>query len=499
VEHDETIIPDNARAVCGRELPLVNPKHLNDGSILLFYQYVEDPIWTKAQHKAALKKVIEIGTKYNITGRGRVAREGLNCTLTGNPNDIRSFCYGLREWQEIFNETDFKITDGVSRDKLFKSLSIRKTNELVAYGLAGEKAPSLKKFAGEHLEADDYHKAMQDPETVIIDVRNAYESAIGNFQPPENGAKLIDPKMRNSIEFPKWLNSEDTQKQLTGKKVLMYCTGGIRCERATALLNQMSTVKEELKPKGVYHCRGGIERYVKTFPSGGYWKGKNYLFDKRMEQTPDIKADSAVENDIGAKCVLCCAKYTVYRGQFKCSRTLCGVPVIVCNSCTTAATEKPEKLVCDLCKEGYRAPSQAPDLVAMKRKAEEIVGHKPLDPLSTSEPHPASKSPKVYYKDRLFLRRVPLTASFAKIKDSLGADKVKNLIWLKDMESGGFYGSCVVLMSASSDTKQVLDISTSKGGIKIDKKRIKVAEMFRKDDEDLFDGLVQREYPPVGN
>eukprot|EP00585_Thalassiosira_rotula_P001831 CAMPEP_0196137460 /NCGR_PEP_ID=MMETSP0910-20130528/5431_1 /TAXON_ID=49265 /ORGANISM="Thalassiosira rotula, Strain GSO102" /LENGTH=135 /DNA_ID=CAMNT_0041397919 /DNA_START=58 /DNA_END=465 /DNA_ORIENTATION=+ len=135
----------------------------------------------------------------------------------------------------------------------------------------------------------------------------------------------------------------------------------------------------------------------------------------------------------------------------------------------------------------------------MKRKAEEIVGHKPLDPLSTSEPHPASKRPKVYYKDRLFLRRVPLTASFAKIKDSLGADKVKNLIWLKDMESGGFYGSCVVLMSASSDTKQVLDISTSKGGIKIDKKRIKVAEMFRKDDEDLFDGLVQREYPPVGN
>ena len=62
---------------------------------------------------------------------------------------------------------------------------------------------------------------MQDPETVIIDVRNAYESAIGNFQPPENGAKLIDPKMRNSIEFPKWLNSEETQNQLTGKKVLV--------------------------------------------------------------------------------------------------------------------------------------------------------------------------------------------------------------------------------------------------------------------------------------
>ncbi len=139
MDHEEIVVPENARAVCGKELPPVNPEHTADGSILLFYQYVEDPIWTKAEHKAALKKVIEIGSKYNITGRGRVAREGLNCTLTGKPHDIRSFCYGLREWNNVFNDTDFKITDGVAADKMFKALSIRKTNELVAYGLAGGK------------------------------------------------------------------------------------------------------------------------------------------------------------------------------------------------------------------------------------------------------------------------------------------------------------------------------------------------------------------------
>lgn len=137
MDHEEIVVPENARAVCGKELPPVDPEHTADGSILLFYQYVEDPIWTKAEHKAALKKVIEIGTKYNITGRGRVAREGLNCTLSGKPHDIRSFCYGLREWNDVFNDTDFKITDGVAEDKMFKALSIRKTNELVAYGLAG--------------------------------------------------------------------------------------------------------------------------------------------------------------------------------------------------------------------------------------------------------------------------------------------------------------------------------------------------------------------------
>ena len=77
---------------------------------------------------------------------------------------------------------------------------------------------------------------MQQKNTVIIDVRNAYESAIGHFAPPPGGAELIDPKMRNSREFPKWLHAPETQKKLDGKNVMMYCTGGIRCERASALL-----------------------------------------------------------------------------------------------------------------------------------------------------------------------------------------------------------------------------------------------------------------------
>merc|ERR1711966_93879 len=150
---------------------------------------------------------------------------------------------------------------------------------------------------------------MQDPEAVIIDGRNKYESDIGNFQPPENGAKLIDPKMRNSIEFPKWLNSEETQKQLQGKEVLMYCTGGIRCERATALLNQITEATKGFETKGVTMVRGGIERYLKTFPEGGFWKGKNYLFDKRMEQVPTEKSAEALEADVESRCCRCQRPY----------------------------------------------------------------------------------------------------------------------------------------------------------------------------------------------
>lgn len=137
----EKAIPQNARSVSYQSLPSLDPKNANLGTILLFYQYVE-PQWTKAEHKAALKKVIEIGAKCRITGRGRVAQEGLNCTLTGRPQDIRSFCTSLREWKEVFLETDFKLTDGVPLNKMFKSFSIRKANELVAYGLAGGKFKS---------------------------------------------------------------------------------------------------------------------------------------------------------------------------------------------------------------------------------------------------------------------------------------------------------------------------------------------------------------------
>ena len=218
------VLHEHAESVAGAPLPAVAPGDEHAGTILLFYQY-QEPVWTSKQHKQVLKDVIALGQTHSITGRGRVAPEGLNCTLSGSPHDIRAFCQGLRDYDKLFLNTDFKLTDGVPLTKLFKSLSIRKTNELVAYGLSGEKAPLLSKFAGEHLQAKDYHQAMASDNTVIIDVRNAYESAIGNFAPPPGGAELIDPQMRNSIEFPKWLADERTQKKLHGKKVLMYCTG----------------------------------------------------------------------------------------------------------------------------------------------------------------------------------------------------------------------------------------------------------------------------------
>ena len=173
----EVILEDNSTSVAGRPLPplpsdygVSHPDTM--GSILLFYQYKE-PMWTESEFQKVLKKFLAIGHRHRITGRGRIAMEGVNCTLTGTSPDIRAFCQALRDEldPELFGNTDFKITDNVPKAQLFKSLSMRKTDELVAYGLEKDKAPSIKEFGGTHLNAVDYHKALQDPNTVVIDVR----------------------------------------------------------------------------------------------------------------------------------------------------------------------------------------------------------------------------------------------------------------------------------------------------------------------------------------
>jgi len=333
-----------------------------------------------------------------------------------------------------------------------------------------------------------------------IDVRNAYETAIGTIVPPTGGATLLDPKLRNSREWPKWLASEETQKKLSGKKILTFCTGGIRCERATALINQMATVsksetelskppatakkesdettttatktsddksKTEFQPKGVYHMRGGIERYLKTFPQGGFWSGKNYLFDKRMEQLPELKDSSKVEDEVAtnlnAKCCLCRKPWTTYRGQHKCSQIQCGVPVLVCDGChatlTTASSSNSSntpQLRCELCREGYRAPQGNPDLVAMRKRAEKVITESSSSDIkctlsnqkTTKETKPNHPLMKVV-SDRLFLNRLPLTTKKSDIEEWLKTS-IRQLHWVTDRNSGAFYGSCIVRIDVFS-------------------------------------------------
>ena len=485
----EVFKPEAARSVINKPLPPVPPKPEGAGkttSLVLFYQYVE-PLWTDREHKEALKFVIALGNKSGVCGRGRCAKEGLNCTLTGPPECIRAFCNGLRDWKpHLFNNTDFKITDHMDASHGFKALTIRRTDELVAYGLADERAPSLDKSQAQHVEADEYHELLKDKDAVIIDVRNAYESAIGHFQPPEGGATLIDPKMRNSHEFPKWLNAPETREQLHGKKVLMYCTGGIRCERASALMDVLTKTSDgAFQTQGPpVMVRGGIERYMKTFPEGGFWKGKNYLFDRRLEQVPENKSETELEKDVDSHCCACKAPCGIYRGQFTCSGILpppigkCGVPVIVCNSCQKRQNLDKDSLRCPLCEEGYVPPSTAPNVIALKRKFEEKIGSGGMGGSSSvgvtgagdgATPSEQSKRAKREAKaaaadpcTRLFVGGLPFVTNATAVRAALAdaampvAASVHAIRWLQDHKTKLFYGSAFVEVDSLDAAKAIV-------------------------------------------
>ena len=164
---------EEARSTAFRELEeAADP---STRSLLLFYAYQEPP-WSEAAHRRALASVIAIGREHGVTGRGRCAPEGLNCTLTGLGRDVRAFCRGLRRFDaKLFDAVDFKITDGLAEKQVFKALTIRKTEELVGYGL-GQSQPQLATSKATHLDAVEYHRALEDPDAIVVDVRNQYET-----------------------------------------------------------------------------------------------------------------------------------------------------------------------------------------------------------------------------------------------------------------------------------------------------------------------------------
>ena len=194
----------------------------NNVSLCLFYQYVE-PVWSEEEFEEALKYCQACGDELNVTGRMRVAREGLNCTITGDYHNLRKWTEKMIEWKpEVFGKTDFKFTDNLPSGQRFPNLKVFEVVEIVNYGLAGHRAPSIEKYGGTHLEPKEYHQKMEEKDTVIIDVRNHYEAIIGRFDPPKGGAEWIDPNMRKSTEFPVWLDKPETKEKLRGKTVVRY-------------------------------------------------------------------------------------------------------------------------------------------------------------------------------------------------------------------------------------------------------------------------------------
>jgi len=275
--------------------------------------------------------------------------------------------------------------------------------------------------------------------------------------------------MRNSREFPKWLNKPETKEALKNKRVMMYCTGGIRCERATALLSQMERAEETLETKGIFHVRGGIDRYLKTFPEGGYWKGRNYLFDLRGEQCAEEKDERVVERETKSVCCVCKEPYALYKGKHACGDKECKVPVIVCDRCRGRADgELKGALRCPLCEAGVTLRDlPLPDLVAQKRKLA-LDGNRERAARSggSADDFTKKKPRRVLEAARwVHVARLPLAVTAGDVRLALagvergkgapatvsaraGGDAVE---WITDKNTGFFYGSCYVEFPSRED------------------------------------------------
>ena len=193
-------------------------------TLLLFYQYVR-PSWTPSQRQAAENHTRECLTNRGCTGRLRCAREGFNGTLTGPAEGIRGFCQDLRDYQpEHFAHTDFKLVDGLRDNQMLRGLKVWHVDELVTYGF-GAKGVAPIESGGTHLTPRDWHNKAAEDDTVLIDVRNANENAIGRFQPLNDASRVLDPNMRTSTEFPEWVSrSRDISGQLTCENCSADCS-----------------------------------------------------------------------------------------------------------------------------------------------------------------------------------------------------------------------------------------------------------------------------------
>lgn len=229
-----------------------------DYRVLLYYQYVpiENGEQFAQEHLAACKAI-------GLKGRILVADEGINGTVSGNFEQTENYM-NMMHADPRFADTLFKID--MSETDAFKKMHVRYRPELVNLSLEDDINPL--ELTGAYLSPKEFKEAILDDNTVVIDARNDYEYDLGHFR----GA--VRPDIRNFRELPQWMR--DHKEEFMEKRVVTYCTGGIRCEKFSGWL-----VREGFKDVGQLH--GGIATYGKD-PEvrGDLWDGKMYVFDSRI-------------------------------------------------------------------------------------------------------------------------------------------------------------------------------------------------------------------------
>lgn len=224
--------------------------------VAAFYQFA--PLPDYADHQDPLRA---LASKHGLTGTVLLATEGINGTIAGSQAGIDAMLAALRQLPGC---EGLEHKESSADECPFKKMKVRLKKEIVTMGVPVDPASD----AGTYVDPHDWNDLISDPDVTLVDARNAYEIEIGAFQ----GA--VDPKTESFGEFPAWI--DDHARTTEKKKLAMYCTGGIRCEKATAYA-------KDLGFEEVYHLKGGILKYLETVPQEqSKWDGECYVFDRRV-------------------------------------------------------------------------------------------------------------------------------------------------------------------------------------------------------------------------
>ncbi len=230
--------------------------------IVSFYEFKN----IESQYLEYNNSIKQICSQNNLRGTVILSKEGINGTLSGFDESIDNFLSFLKNLQ--FNNTEIKFS--YSKTIPFYKLKIKIKNEIVPFKNKVKNPSQTGKF----VDPKNWNSIIEDPSITVIDVRNEYETKIGKFK------NSTDPKTDNFTDFIKYIktNLEDKKEET----IAMYCTGGIRCEKASAYMIQNGF-------KNVLQLKGGILNYLEeTTPESSLWEDECYVFDNRVSVKKDL-------------------------------------------------------------------------------------------------------------------------------------------------------------------------------------------------------------------
>ncbi len=237
--------------------PEKQPKYL----VAALYKFTPLPDFETFQ-----SPLLEACNNAHLTGTLLLASEGINGTIAGSRQGLDDVLAHIRR---IPGCADIEHKESFARVNPFHRMRVRLKKEIVTMGIPNTD-PNVS--VGKYIAPEDWNELISDTDVILIDTRNDYEVGIGTFK------DAIDPKTTTFREFPEWFraNKEPLGMSAGKTKVAMFCTGGIRCEKATAF------VKNEGIDE-VYHLKGGILKYLETVPSQeSLWEGECFVFDERV-------------------------------------------------------------------------------------------------------------------------------------------------------------------------------------------------------------------------